>query len=149
MLLLFTFETGKSEVLTKHFQQNWGAPYKFVVNVLSKAFSDAPDSILKALMRLRWAGRQSVGLTFEELKTEGDAITIKPYKRKNNDSDAAECPQQGSKTRRAIRPMWSDNLDADFVDFNELLSLGYMENDSISVSALSLLLAVQDREDVD
>lgn len=45
--------------------------------------------------------------------------------------------------------MWSDNLDADFVDFNELLSLGYMENDSISVSALSLLLAVQDREDVD
>ncbi|ROT34664.1 hypothetical protein SODALDRAFT_285960 [Sodiomyces alkalinus F11] len=78
----------KSEVLTRHFQQNWGAPYKFVVNVLSKSFEEAPDAILKALMRLRWAGRESVRCTTQSLAT-------------------------------------------DFVEFNELLSLGYMEGDRI------------------
>ncbi|KAH6697235.1 hypothetical protein F5X68DRAFT_226622 [Plectosphaerella plurivora] len=50
----------KTEVLTRHFQQNWGAPYKFVVNVLSKSFSDAPDFILRALMRMSWAGHKAV-----------------------------------------------------------------------------------------
>ena len=95
----------KGEVLTRHFQQNWGAPYKFVVNVLSKGFSEAPDFILKALMRMDWAGRQSVIRTMKD--TDEAGVTT------------------------------SETLDNSFTPFNELLSLGYMEGDSISVSDAS------------
>ncbi|CAI4210833.1 unnamed protein product [Parascedosporium putredinis] len=48
----------KSEILTSHFVQNYGAPYKYVVSVASKSFENAPDVILRALLRMTWAGRQ-------------------------------------------------------------------------------------------
>ncbi|KAL2757753.1 hypothetical protein ACRALDRAFT_2016840 [Sodiomyces alcalophilus JCM 7366] len=94
----------KTEVLTRHFQQNWGAPYKFVVNVLSKSFEEAPDAILKALMRLRWAGRESVRCTTQAFSAVENGGLIP-----------------------------AESLATEFVDFNELLSLGYMEGDRISV----------------
>lgn len=37
-----------------------GMPYKYVVSVDSKGFSDAPDEILRALGRLSWATEKSV-----------------------------------------------------------------------------------------
>ncbi|EFQ26605.1 uncharacterized protein GLRG_02425 [Colletotrichum graminicola M1.001] len=75
-----------TEKLTRNFLQNWGAPYKFAVNVHSRPFSEAPDSLIGALKRMQWAGQKSVDMT----------------------------------------------SDTDFVDFNELLSIGYMEEDKIS-----------------
>ncbi|KAK2032947.1 hypothetical protein LX32DRAFT_660923 [Colletotrichum zoysiae] len=75
-----------TEKLTRNFLQNWGAPYKFAVNVHSRPFSEAPDSLIGALKRMQWAGRTSVDMT----------------------------------------------NDTDFVDFNELLSIGYMEEDKIN-----------------
>lgn len=80
-----------------------------MVNVLSKGFSDAPDFILKALMRMDWAGRQSVTCTDEDIDEQAEQAGI----------SAAE------------------TLDRSFTPFNELLSLGYMEGDCISVSDLS------------
>ncbi|KAK1590851.1 uncharacterized protein LY79DRAFT_686310 [Colletotrichum navitas] len=75
-----------TEKLTRNFLQNWGAPYKFAVNVHSRPFSEAPDSLIGALKRMQWAGQKSVDMT----------------------------------------------NDTDFIDFNELLSIGYMEEDKIS-----------------
>lgn len=74
-----------------------------MVNVLSKSFSDAPDFILRALMRMSWAGHQAVW---------------------------SHCGYQSP-------PASDDELDG-LTPFNELLSLGYMEGDCISVSAASI-----------
>jgi hypothetical protein len=76
-------------MLTSHWAANWGAPYKYGVNVESKAFKDAPKVIVKALKRLTWAGHQVVTETLEE----------------------------------------------SFMDFNELLSIGYFEETKIGVSS--------------
>jgi hypothetical protein len=92
----------KGEVLTRHFAQNWGAPYKFGVTVLSKAFSDAPDCILRCLQRLRWAGREAVKAS----------------------TSALDDPELSL----------ANDISTTFIDFNELLSLGYMEADKINVS---------------
>ncbi|ODM15422.1 hypothetical protein SI65_09025 [Aspergillus cristatus] len=46
--------------LTAHFAVNFGMPYKYVVSVGSKGFSEAPDEILRALGRLSWATEKSV-----------------------------------------------------------------------------------------
>lgn len=59
-------------------------------------------------MRMDWAGRQSVA------HTEQDAHG------------------QGTKIKKTA----SESLDRTFTPFNELLSLGYMEGDCISVSGL-------------
>ena len=40
-------------------------PYKYILDVGTKAFKDAPAPILTALQRLRWAGKE-VGQTEEE-----------------------------------------------------------------------------------
>ncbi|KAK1656092.1 hypothetical protein BDP81DRAFT_278022, partial [Colletotrichum phormii] len=74
-----------TEKLTRNFLQNWGAPYKFVVAVDSKPFSEAPEAFIGALKRMEWAGR----------------LTRDP------------------------------SITADFTNFNELLSIGYMEEDKI------------------
>ena len=50
-------------------------PYKYVVDVDSKGFNEAPDPILRALHRLTWAGEQAVTdgtfRKFNELLTVG------------------------------------------------------------------------------
>ncbi|KAK4229938.1 hypothetical protein QBC38DRAFT_69141 [Podospora fimiseda] len=91
----------KLEGLTRHFQQNFGARYKFGVSVQSKGFSEAPDAILRALHRLIWAKRVAVPAHNQFL-------------------DKVEDKFVGEYTR----PTGSQ-------DFNELLALGYMENDCI------------------
>ncbi|KAI9682656.1 MAG: hypothetical protein M1829_006643 [Trizodia sp. TS-e1964] len=47
-------------MLTSHFAVNFGMPYKYIVDVESKSFKDAPRTILKALNRLTWAGQMAV-----------------------------------------------------------------------------------------
>ncbi|WDK17913.1 hypothetical protein CGRA01v4_09198 [Colletotrichum graminicola] len=96
-----------TEKLTRNFLQNWGAPYKFAVNVHSRPFSEAPDSLIGALKRMQWAGQKSVDMTSD---------TVDAYAQLPNYSEMARC----------------DTLTEDFVDFNELLSIGYMEEDKIS-----------------
>ncbi|KAL2130787.1 hypothetical protein VTI74DRAFT_5948 [Chaetomium olivicolor] len=92
----------KLEGYTRHFQQNFGARYKFGVSVQSKGFSEAPDVILRALQRLSWAKSAAVASTNKLIATL-DADNISP---------------------NAILPH--------DVNFNELLALGYMENDKIN-----------------
>ncbi|KAH0424541.1 hypothetical protein CcaCcLH18_11501 [Colletotrichum camelliae] len=91
-----------SEKLTRHFMQNWGAPYKFAVAIASKPFSEAPNSIIGALKRMQWAGRITVDKTSASFR---DA-----------NINAIQC----------------GTISEEFVDFNEVLSLGYMEQDRIS-----------------
>ncbi|MCJ1389057.1 hypothetical protein MMC18_001911 [Xylographa bjoerkii] len=52
--------TGKGEVLAQHFALNYGMPYKYVVAVDSKGFSEAPPPIIHALKGLEWAAHKSV-----------------------------------------------------------------------------------------
>ncbi|KAK0661566.1 hypothetical protein QBC41DRAFT_382939, partial [Cercophora samala] len=111
----------KLEGLTRHFQQNFGARYKFGVSVQSKGFADAPAAILKALKRLDWAKNAAVS------------------------SATANLPEEYDLGDESLT-----NLDAHNQRFNELLALGYMESDKINyhddgekelgpvVSALSL-----------
>ncbi|KAK3330470.1 hypothetical protein B0H66DRAFT_612078, partial [Apodospora peruviana] len=89
----------KLEGLTRHFQQNFGACYKFGVAVQSKGFDDAPDVVLRALHRLTWAGGAAVKAATDHLLR---------HNHEQNDE--------------VVR----NN------DFNELLALGYMENDRIN-----------------
>ncbi|CBF75024.1 predicted protein [Aspergillus nidulans FGSC A4] len=46
--------------LTAHFVTNFGAPYKYVVSVDSRGFSEACDPVLRALGRLTWATKNAV-----------------------------------------------------------------------------------------
>ncbi|KAK1963949.1 hypothetical protein LY78DRAFT_704779 [Colletotrichum sublineola] len=96
-----------TEKLTRNFLQNWGAPYKFAVNVHSRPFSEAPDSVIGALKRMKWAGQTSVRMTNH---------TVDAYAQLPGYSDMTRC----------------DTLTRDFIDFNELLSIGYMEEDKIN-----------------
>ncbi len=50
----------EGETLTKHFAVNYGMPYKYIVSVSSKGFSEAPQPVMDALNRLTWAGRYCV-----------------------------------------------------------------------------------------
>ncbi|MCJ1286510.1 hypothetical protein MMC26_005856 [Xylographa opegraphella] len=52
--------TGTGEVLAQHFALNYGMPYKYVVAVDSKAFSEAPAPIISALKQLQLAAKVSV-----------------------------------------------------------------------------------------
>jgi hypothetical protein len=56
--------------LTKHFAQNYGSPYKYVVTVPSRSFDESPDTILSALMRMRWAANQAI----DEAKNTVDGL---------------------------------------------------------------------------
>lgn len=93
----------KLEGLTRHFQQNFGARYKFGVSVQSKGFAEAPAAILKALKRLDWAKNVAVS------------------------SATANFPADHEIGDETIT-----NLDAHSQSFNELLALGYMEDDKIN-----------------
>ncbi|KAK3996318.1 hypothetical protein QBC44DRAFT_232180, partial [Cladorrhinum sp. PSN332] len=93
----------KLEGLTRHFQQNFGARYKFGVSVQSKGFSEAPDVVLQALQRLIWAKRVAVPAS-------------------NNFIDTLDQQKHVGEHTRSTESQ----------DFNELLALGYMENDSIN-----------------
>ncbi|KAI9884066.1 MAG: hypothetical protein M1823_004156 [Watsoniomyces obsoletus] len=56
------FPLGNSTMpggLTAHFAVNFGMPYKYIVAVDSKPFSEAPDLILNVLHRLQWAANQT------------------------------------------------------------------------------------------
>ncbi|KAL2262770.1 hypothetical protein VTK26DRAFT_115 [Humicola hyalothermophila] len=92
----------KLEGFTRHFQQNFGARYKFGVTVQSKGFSEAPDSILRGLYRLIWAKHVA-------LRASNAFIEKLPA----NKVGLGACP-------------------TDVKDFNELLALGYMEQDKIN-----------------
>lgn len=96
---------GMIEGWTRHFAQNWGARYKFGVSVQSKGFDEAPDAILQAVQRLKWAGQTAVPMAAQFIESTG--LT------------------------------GADIHDAN-VDFNECLSLGYMEEDRIKVSSYLL-----------
>ena len=50
----------EGESLTRHFAVNFGMPYKYIVSVDSKGFSEAPQPVMDALKRLTWAGRYCV-----------------------------------------------------------------------------------------
>ena len=69
--------------------QTQGMPYKYVVSVDSKPFSEAPPTIMNIVNRLTWAGKKVVN-------------------------------------------------DGTYQQFNELLCLGYFENQSIGVSSITL-----------
>jgi hypothetical protein len=84
-----------------------GATYKFGVTVQSKGFSEAPDSILKAVHRMKWAGVLGVQMANEMTNTRGVAA--------GNVHNVAA------------------------VNFNECLSLGYMQGDKINVSSCFLI----------
>jgi len=63
---------GRNRGLSRHFQQNFGAVYKFGVTVQSKGFEQAPDTILQAVQQLQWAGKTAMPLTQEFIRsTEG------------------------------------------------------------------------------
>jgi hypothetical protein len=53
-----------------------GAPYKFGVKHLSKAFKLAPMAILKVLKRLTWAGEYSVDGEFESFEGFNELLSI-------------------------------------------------------------------------
>jgi len=87
------------------------------VAVQSKGFDEAPDVILRGLHRLIWAKKVAVDSANAYLGTV-DQKWIGPH---------AVVPSSG--------------------DFNELLALGYMEQDKINVSySILSLLVVTDRE---
>ncbi|SPQ19543.1 747741fe-b9b0-4527-9d33-d1795b9f6765 [Thermothielavioides terrestris] len=92
----------KLEGYTRHFQQNFGARYKFGVTVQSRGFSQAPDVILRALHRLIWAKTVAVAASNAFIRT----------------------------LDRGTRGQ--DSLVTNARDFNELLALGYMEDDKIN-----------------
>ncbi|KAK1470413.1 hypothetical protein CCUS01_17443 [Colletotrichum cuscutae] len=95
-----------TEKLTRNFLQNWGAPYKFVVAVDSKPFSAAPEAFIGALKRMEWAGEVSIEMTNEVLGVVG-------------------CHAQHTGLTR------DPSITPEFTNFNELLSIGYMEKDKI------------------
>lgn len=109
------------EVLTRHFQANFvrkdhghsyqvyanvqqGATYHFSVPVPTTAFKDTPDCMLSALTQLSFYGQQATNASLQVLQS-GQYTHV-----------------QGSTTMDAWKP------------FNELLALGYMENNKIGVS---------------
>ncbi|KAI9862185.1 MAG: hypothetical protein M1824_001566 [Vezdaea acicularis] len=49
-------------MLSQFYSLNFGMPYKYAVATASKSFHDAPDTIMRALHRLSWAGKQAVDL---------------------------------------------------------------------------------------
>ncbi|KKK17010.1 hypothetical protein ARAM_003408 [Aspergillus rambellii] len=58
--------------LTAHFAVNYGMPYKYIVSVDSRGFSNASDAILRSLGRLTWATEQAV----QGQSTEQDPLLL-------------------------------------------------------------------------
>ena len=97
-------------MLTSHFAQNYGAHYKYGVSVGSKSFREAPDPVIRALLRLRWAGHQVIEHAKSSVSQLQDDGMVKA----------------------------AHSLGFEFVEFNELLALGYFEGNRINVSCASL-----------
>ncbi|KAJ5562414.1 hypothetical protein N7535_003133 [Penicillium sp. DV-2018c] len=62
--------------LTAHFAVNYGSPYKYIVSVLSRAFDEAPDAILRALGRLSWATEQAVLSSGDSYMPPNELLTL-------------------------------------------------------------------------
>ncbi|KAK1833091.1 hypothetical protein QBC39DRAFT_279594, partial [Podospora conica] len=90
---------NKMEGLTRHYQKNFGAKYKFGVQVASEGFDGAPAPILFCLHRLEWAKT-------EVIRQARAYATI---------------------NQREYR-----DINDEVGTFNELLALGFMEDDSIN-----------------
>ncbi|TAQ86624.1 hypothetical protein B7494_g5055 [Chlorociboria aeruginascens] len=67
---------NSGEMLTSHLAANFGAPYKYGVSTMTRAFSEAPPVILKALKRLTWAGEQAVTSKLEPFHAFNELLTI-------------------------------------------------------------------------
>ncbi|KAL1956755.1 hypothetical protein VTO42DRAFT_6808 [Malbranchea cinnamomea] len=63
-----------TETLTSHFAVNYGMPYKYVVDVDSRPFNQAPAVLLSALGRLTWATKNSVAE--EEFLRPNELLTL-------------------------------------------------------------------------
>ncbi|KAB5547281.1 hypothetical protein GE09DRAFT_206578 [Coniochaeta sp. 2T2.1] len=66
---------GRNRGLSRHFQQNFGAVYKFGVTVQSKGFEEAPDAILQAVQQLKWAGKTAMPLAHGFIRSTEGVIT--------------------------------------------------------------------------
>ncbi|KAJ5495087.1 hypothetical protein N7539_000203 [Penicillium diatomitis] len=62
--------------LTCHFAVNYGVPYKYVVSVDSRGFSEAPAEILTALGRLSWATKIAVGRSGGEYQPPNELLAL-------------------------------------------------------------------------
>ncbi|KAI3393629.1 hypothetical protein diail_3856 [Diaporthe ilicicola] len=92
-----------SEILTRHFQSNFGALYDFgMKNIPTVPFKDAPDAVLKALVYLKHFGERA-------LKTS-QLIAV----------------------REKYRLIEHSTLHRPQKPFNELLALAYRESDKIN-----------------
>ncbi|KAK2809772.1 hypothetical protein FQN49_008589 [Arthroderma sp. PD_2] len=60
--------------LTSHFAVNYGMPYKYIVSVDSRPFNTAPQVIMCALERLKWATKQTVNA--EEFQTPNELLAL-------------------------------------------------------------------------
>ncbi|WEW56506.1 hypothetical protein PRK78_001951 [Emydomyces testavorans] len=60
--------------LTSHFAVNFGMPYKYIVAVDSKPFSETPPFLLRALGRLTWAVQKTVPPT--EFQQPNELLTL-------------------------------------------------------------------------
>ncbi|KAM5456260.1 hypothetical protein MaudCBS49596_001281 [Microsporum audouinii] len=60
--------------LTSHFAVNYGMPYKYIVSVDSRPFNTAPQVIISALERLKWATKQTV--KEEEFQTPNELLAL-------------------------------------------------------------------------
>ncbi|KAJ5765376.1 hypothetical protein N7520_004935 [Penicillium odoratum] len=63
-------------ILTSHFAVNYGMPYKYVVSVASKGFSEAPDAILRSLGRLTWATEKAVTAAGGVFQPPNELLTL-------------------------------------------------------------------------
>lgn len=66
----------RHEMLTSHWANNYGAPYKFVVRQNTTAFTDAPEVILKALKRMTWAGSEAADKYHESFTPFNELLAI-------------------------------------------------------------------------
>ncbi|KAI0008311.1 hypothetical protein F4779DRAFT_641977 [Xylariaceae sp. FL0662B] len=63
---------SNNEELTNHFSTNFGAPYKFGVAVQTLAgFDEAPEPVMKSLLRLSWAGDAAIQTTAAHVNEHG------------------------------------------------------------------------------
>ncbi|KAF3396404.1 hypothetical protein F1880_006750 [Penicillium rolfsii] len=98
--------------LTCHFAVNYGVPYKYVVSVDSKAFSDAPAEIMTALGRLSWATEQAVTRVGDQYQPPNELLALGYFEKMkigfHDDGETALGPtiatlSLGSRSRMYIR----------------------------------------------
>ncbi|TQB70752.1 hypothetical protein MPDQ_008099 [Monascus purpureus] len=70
------YPLGQSVVAGMLTAQFVGTPYKYIVSVDSRAFSDAPDEIMRILGRLTWATERVVGLTGDQVLLPNELLAM-------------------------------------------------------------------------